>query len=131
MALLRSACWRSQSDDQLRFTFTQPAEIRQIDVSVDISDRRAILVEFAVGINTAEGYGFDGRGFDRSANWLMHASWGQSPLGRGEIDETATLPAGVEVARGDVVGVSAWLGGVGSGDPISVSPEVVILYRWL
>ena len=38
---------RGPSRDQLRFRFLAPAEIVQIDISVDISDLRAQLVEFA------------------------------------------------------------------------------------
>ncbi len=114
------------SDDQLRFVFTAPAQILQVDISVDIADPRATLVEFAAGINARRGYGQY-----RSADWLMHASWSRYARNLGEIDETAVLPDGVEVAAGDFVGIGAFLGGVGSGDPIRMSPEVVVLYRWL
>jgi len=93
---------------------------------VDINDPRATLVEFAAGINATRGYGQY-----RSADWLMHASWTRYARTPGEIDETAVLPEGVEVAAGDFVGIGAWMGGVGRGDPIRVSPEVVVLYRWL
>ena len=114
------------SDRQLRFKFTAPAEIRQIDVSVDIGDPRLTLVEFAVGINTFAGYGLS-----RATDWLLHTSWSRMSADAGRIDETAVLPRGVEVDAGDSVGVVAWLGGRGRGDPLRVSPEVVVLYRWL
>lgn len=35
------------SDNQMRFVFTAPAEILQVDISVDINDPRVTLVEFA------------------------------------------------------------------------------------
>ena len=114
------------SDDQLRFVFTAPAQILQVDISVDIADPRAILLEFAAGINATRGYGQY-----RSADWLMHVSWVRHPRTPGEIDETVVLPEGVEVGAGDFVGVGAYMGGVGGGDPVRVSPEVVVLYRWL
>jgi hypothetical protein len=38
--------------DELRFEFSAPAEIRQIDVSIDINDPRLTLVEFAAAINS-------------------------------------------------------------------------------
>jgi hypothetical protein len=110
---------------ELRFTFTAPAEILQIDLSVDIGDPRANLVEFAAAINSRQGYGQH-----RFADWLMQASW-TSSTPAGFIDETVTLPPGVQVRAGDFVGVSGWLGGIGRGDPLRVSPEVTVLYRWL
>jgi hypothetical protein len=113
-------------EEELRFKFTAPARILQIDLSIDINDPRLNLVEFAAGINSTEGYGQY-----RSADWLMQASWSRRPLTPGEIDETVTLPPGVEVARGDFVGITCWMGGVGRGDPLRVSPEVIVLYRWL
>jgi hypothetical protein len=117
-----------ESGDELRFLFTRPAEIRQVDISVDLNDPRLTLVEFAIGIKS-ERYGFSSGVFDRGADWLMHISWsGASP---DEIDETAQLPDGVIVGRGEYLNVGAYLGGVGTGDPLRVSPEVVVLYRWL
>lgn len=114
------------SDHQVRFDFNAPAEILQIDISVDIGDSRATLVEFAAAINSRQGYGLD-----RRADWLMHASWTRTTPGSGALEETTRLPDGVVVGKGDFVGISAWLGGVGVGDPIRVSPEVIVLYRWL
>ncbi len=115
-----------RSDDQLRFVFTAPARILQVDISVDINDPRLTLVEFAAGVNAPHGYGDE-----RSADWFMHASWTRYARTLGEIDETAVLPEGVEVRAGDFVGIGAFLGSVGRGDSVRVSPEVVILYRWL
>jgi hypothetical protein len=122
-----------QSQHELRFRFAAPAKILQMDLSVDITDPRASVVEFAAGINAEEGYGFDGRrrGFDRKASWLMHASWVRAPGAPAAIDETTRLPDGVRVRAGDFIAFGAWLGGRGAGDPIRVSPEIVILYRWL
>jgi len=114
------------SDDELRFVFGAPAQILQVDISVDIADPRATLLEFAAGINATHGYGQY-----RSADWLMHVSRFRDPRTPGEIDETVVLPEGVEVAAGDFVGIVAYMGGVGGGDPVRVSPEVVVLYRWL
>jgi hypothetical protein len=117
-----------ESNDELRFAFARPAEILQVDVSVDVSDSRLRLVELAVGIN-ATGYGFSDGEFDRGTDWLAHVSWaGRAP---DEMEETTRLPEGVHVRSGDYVGVGAYLGGTGSGDPLRVSPEVVILYRWI
>ena len=53
------------SRNELRFRFTAPAEIRQLDVSVDIGDPRVTLVELAAGINL-EGYAFEEEQFSRS-----------------------------------------------------------------
>lgn len=113
-------------EEELRLVYTAPAEILQIDLSIDINDPRLWLVEFAAGINSKGGYGQY-----RSADWLMQASWSRRPGTPGEIDETTMLPPGVEVAAGDFVGITCWLGGVGRGDPLRVSPEVIVLYRWL
>ena len=122
----RMAPGKSGISDQLRFEFSAPAEIVAVDVSVDVSDRRARLVEFAVGVNNTVGYGFS-----RSADWLMHVSWvGHGKTSR-HFDETVRLPRGVEVDSGDFVGVGAWISAAGGGDLVSVSPEVVLLYRWL
>jgi hypothetical protein len=58
-------------------------------------------------------------------------SWSRPPRTPGAIDETVSLPPGVQVDAGDFVGISGWMGGVGEGDPLRVSPEIVVLYRWL
>jgi hypothetical protein len=118
------------ADQQLRFRFTAPAEILLLDLSVDINDPRMTLAEFAVGVNAVGGWGWDGQEFDRSADWLLMASWSDNPRSPGSIDETVRLP-GVTVAAGDFVGLYAWLGGNGTGGPLRVSPELIILYRWL
>ena len=93
-----------------------------------LSDSRLRLVELAVGTNS-RGYGFSDGEFDREADWLAHVSWAGTPPD--EMEETTRFPDGVRVGRGDHVGVGAYLGGTGDGDPLRVSPEVVILYRWL
>lgn len=111
------------SEDHLRFQFLAPAEILQIDVSVDINDRRAHLVEFVAGINVPT-Y----NPHSRAGDVFMHVSWSESS--RSQIDETVQLPEGAAVEAGDYVGVSAYMGGAGAGDPIRVSPEIVVLYRW-
>jgi hypothetical protein len=111
--------------DQLRFVFTARAEILSIDVSADIGDLRAWLVEFAVGINNADGYDFQ-----RRADMLMHVSWVAEGSTSRHVDETVRLPPGVEVASGDFVGVGAYIG-AGEGGSVSVSPEIILLYRWL
>ena len=117
-----------ESMDELRFQFTRPAEILQVDVSVDVNDPRLTLVEFAVGVNGRR-YGFSDGEFDRAADWLAHVSWSGVPPD--EMDETTRLPADVIVGRGDELTVGAYMGGTGGGDPLRVSPEVVVLYRWL
>ena len=115
-----------RSQNELRFVFTRPAEIHQVDISVDVNDPRLFLVEFIAGINARQKYGVY-----READWLMHASWSRAPGSPGAIDETASLPAGVVVGAGDFLGVFAYMGGGGAGDPLRVSPEVVVLYSWL
>ena len=121
----------SPSENGLRFEFTAPAELLGLDLSIDINDPRMTLAEFAVGVNPEEGWGWDGQAFDRRADWLMMTSWSNRPLHPGQIDETITLPEGVEVGAGDFIGLVGWLGGSGTGGPLRVSPELVVLYRWL
>jgi hypothetical protein len=119
------------SDEQLRLVFSAPAEIVALDLSVDINDPRLTLVEFAVALNAADGWGWDGREFDRRADWLLMASWSANPQTHGAIDESVALPEGVQVAAGEFVALTGWLGSKGAGSPVRVSPELIVLYRWL
>jgi hypothetical protein len=112
------------SPHQLRFEFTAPADILQIDVSADVNDPRLRLLEFVAGINVPD----YGRAQQREGDTFLHVSWSESPPS--QMDETVVLPEGAAVDAGDYVGVSAYMGGAGAGDPLRVSPEVVVLYRW-
>jgi hypothetical protein len=120
------------SADSLRFRFDAPVEVTGILVSIDISGPH--LVELVAGINLDAPYGVEEAATGRSQtfvgrDWLIHTS--DSNGGRpSKIDEHITLPTPVELAAGDWIAADTWLGNL-TGIEQSVSPEVIVFYRWL
>lgn len=115
----------------VRFVFTAPVEIVALDLSVDINDPRLQLVEFGVGLNAKNGWGWDGNYFDRRADWLLMASWSDTLPSAGSIDKNIVLPEGVQLAADEDVTLAGWIGGSGEGSALRVYPELLVLYRWL
>lgn len=112
-----------RSPDELRFLFHSPARIHGAHVSVDIHGFD--LVEIMVGVNNDPGYSSG-----READYILHASYSNTPGRAGALDETIWIPGGMEVGDGDFVGVGGWVSTTTS-EETSLFPEVIVFYEWL
>lgn len=120
------------SPDSLRFRFGAPVEVTGVVISVDIHGPQ--LVEVVASVNAEHPYGIEAPGDGRNQpfvarDWLLHTS-DANDGGPSKIDEQISLPEPVELAAGDWVGISAWLGNTTITEQ-AVSPEVIVFYRWL
>lgn len=111
-----------RSPDELSIQFDHPAKIHGILISVDCW-KSTRLVEFAAGINQKPAYQTKG-----DHETLFHVSFATNNTA-GKIDEQIWFPEPFKLTPEDSINIGAWIQNV-SPDKQSVSPEIIIYYKW-